>query len=175
MYILTFQDCWVSNFLYKLDKFFLTVLFLLQLLSVSPAPNSLALVYKDRETLRFTKHLNHRVTKAKEFEYYTIAATYYENADWKRLWCGIADEGVVSQPSEHCSFGTLLSEHSAWVCVCYVKVLHVKCFVIECKGWNLLNFKLPQSLRMANHEWKGICGQGPRDSYHGIGGIQTRK
>lgn len=62
-------------------SFILFLLFHLQLLSVSPAPNSLALVYKDRETLRFTKHINHRVTKAKEPQYCTIAASYYENAD----------------------------------------------------------------------------------------------
>ncbi|XP_076439977.1 prolyl 3-hydroxylase OGFOD1-like [Babylonia areolata] len=51
------------------------------LLKAEPSPNSLALVYKDRETLRFIKHINHRATKAKESQYYAISATYYENAD----------------------------------------------------------------------------------------------
>ncbi|KAL8612110.1 hypothetical protein ACOMHN_013989 [Nucella lapillus] len=52
-----------------------------ELLSVNPTPNCLALVYKDRETLRFVKHVNHRITKGKEPQYYTMSATYYENTD----------------------------------------------------------------------------------------------
>lgn len=52
-----------------------------ELLSVCPSPNSLALVYKDIETIRFTKHINNRVTETVETQYCTVAATYYENAD----------------------------------------------------------------------------------------------
>jgi len=41
--------------------------------------NSLALVYRDKETLRFVKHVNHRVTKsAYANEFVDFAFTYYE-------------------------------------------------------------------------------------------------
>jgi len=50
-----------------------------QLLTVIPVENSLALVYRDKETLRFVKHVNHRATES-EFatEFVDFAFTYYE-------------------------------------------------------------------------------------------------
>jgi len=50
-----------------------------QLLTVIPDENSLALVYRDKETLRFVKHVNHRATES-EFatEFVDFAFTYYE-------------------------------------------------------------------------------------------------
>nr|KAG5690020.1 hypothetical protein BaRGS_013370 [Batillaria attramentaria] len=52
-----------------------------ELLSVCPSPNSLALVYREEETMRFVKHINHRATKAKESQYYTVSAIYYEKPE----------------------------------------------------------------------------------------------
>ena len=37
---------------------------ILQLLSVSPSSNALSLVYRDEESLRFTKYINHRAVLA---------------------------------------------------------------------------------------------------------------
>ncbi len=37
-----------------------SVFFLSQLLTVYPEDNSLALVYRDKETLKFVKHVNHK-------------------------------------------------------------------------------------------------------------------
>nr|KAG5685331.1 hypothetical protein BaRGS_003222 [Batillaria attramentaria] len=51
------------------------------LLSVCPSPNSLALVYREEETMRFVKHINHRATKAKESQYYCVSAIYYEKPE----------------------------------------------------------------------------------------------
>jgi len=50
-----------------------------QLLTVIPVENSLALVYRDKETLRFVKHVNHRATEsAYATEFVDFAFTYYE-------------------------------------------------------------------------------------------------
>ncbi|RUS77524.1 hypothetical protein EGW08_014708 [Elysia chlorotica] len=49
-----------------------------ELLSVCPAKNSLALVYRDKDTMRFVKHLNHRVTKLSSPGFFEINAVYYE-------------------------------------------------------------------------------------------------
>jgi len=54
-------------------------LFMTQLLTVVPVENSLALVYRDKETLRFVKHVNHRATEsAYDTEFVDFAFTYYE-------------------------------------------------------------------------------------------------
>ncbi|PIK54108.1 putative 2-oxoglutarate and iron-dependent oxygenase domain-containing protein 1 isoform 1 [Apostichopus japonicus] len=53
-----------------------------ELLSVEPQNNTLALVYKDTDTLSFTKHLNHRFTKlstdGEENAFFTISLVFYE-------------------------------------------------------------------------------------------------
>ncbi|PVD23787.1 hypothetical protein C0Q70_17061 [Pomacea canaliculata] len=52
-----------------------------ELLTVCPSPNSLALVYRDKETLRFVKHINHQATLAKSSRYYSMYAVYYEKPE----------------------------------------------------------------------------------------------
>ncbi|XP_077981360.1 prolyl 3-hydroxylase OGFOD1-like [Glandiceps talaboti] len=56
-----------------------------ELLSINPADNSLALVYRDKETLRFVKHVNHQITNMAENPqepdnagFYDISLVYYE-------------------------------------------------------------------------------------------------
>ncbi|XP_022105477.1 prolyl 3-hydroxylase OGFOD1-like [Acanthaster planci] len=54
-----------------------------ELLSVSPESNGLSLVYRDKETLKFVKHLNHRFTECSsegdgEPAIYDIQLVYYE-------------------------------------------------------------------------------------------------
>ncbi|XP_038068224.1 prolyl 3-hydroxylase OGFOD1-like [Patiria miniata] len=54
-----------------------------ELLSVSPENNGLSLVYRDKETLRFVKHINHRFTEChsegdREPVIYDIQLVYYE-------------------------------------------------------------------------------------------------
>ncbi|XP_029653532.1 prolyl 3-hydroxylase OGFOD1 [Octopus sinensis] len=49
-----------------------------ELLTVSPAHNSLALVYRDSETLRFVKHINHRITSMPNHKFFDISFIYYE-------------------------------------------------------------------------------------------------
>ncbi|XP_060593142.1 prolyl 3-hydroxylase OGFOD1-like [Ruditapes philippinarum] len=49
-----------------------------ELLTVTPQQNSLALVYRDQETLRFVKYLNTDVNKMPEKGFYDISAVYYE-------------------------------------------------------------------------------------------------
>lgn len=50
----------------------------LQLLSVCPTPNSLALVYRDTETLKFVKHINSRVKDTPNQGFMDISCVYYE-------------------------------------------------------------------------------------------------
>ncbi|XP_059145814.1 prolyl 3-hydroxylase OGFOD1-like [Physella acuta] len=49
-----------------------------ELLSVCPSRNSLALVYRDKHTMKFVKHMNHRVTQRSPSVFYEINAVYYE-------------------------------------------------------------------------------------------------
>ncbi|XP_036441810.1 prolyl 3-hydroxylase OGFOD1 [Colossoma macropomum] len=49
-----------------------------ELLTVYPEDNSLALVYRDKETLRFVKHINHSSTDQKDAAFYDFSFTYYE-------------------------------------------------------------------------------------------------
>uniref|UniRef100_A0A0B6ZQG4 Prolyl 4-hydroxylase alpha subunit domain-containing protein n=1 Tax=Arion vulgaris TaxID=1028688 RepID=A0A0B6ZQG4_9EUPU len=49
-----------------------------ELLSVCPSRNSMALVYRDKDTMRFVKHLNHRVTKLSPPGYIDVHTVYYE-------------------------------------------------------------------------------------------------
>jgi hypothetical protein len=50
-----------------------------QLLSVSPAENSLALVYRDKETLKFVKHINSRISELHNGpHFYDFHLVYYE-------------------------------------------------------------------------------------------------
>ncbi|XP_062592706.1 prolyl 3-hydroxylase OGFOD1-like [Saccostrea cucullata] len=56
----------------------LTMSVSLQLLSVCPSPNSLALVYRDTETLKFVKHINARVKDTQHQGFMDIACVYYE-------------------------------------------------------------------------------------------------
>jgi hypothetical protein len=50
-----------------------------ELLTVMPASNSLALVYRDKDTLRFLKYVNNRVFD-REIPYYYMASLRYEEA-----------------------------------------------------------------------------------------------
>ena len=53
--------------------------FLFQLLTVSPSENSLALVYRDKATLRFVKQVNHRILGMQcSDEFYDFSTVYYE-------------------------------------------------------------------------------------------------
>ena len=55
------------------------IIFLLfQLLTVQPRENSLALVYRDKDTLKFVKHVNSSVNKMTNKGFYDISAVYYE-------------------------------------------------------------------------------------------------
>ncbi|GAB1607165.1 prolyl 3-hydroxylase OGFOD1-like [Argonauta hians] len=49
-----------------------------ELLTVSPAHNSLALVYRDSETLHFVKHVNHRISEMPNQEFFDISLVYHE-------------------------------------------------------------------------------------------------
>ncbi|XP_050401516.2 prolyl 3-hydroxylase OGFOD1 isoform X1 [Patella vulgata] len=49
-----------------------------ELLSVSPENNCLALVYRDKNTLRFVKHINHQSTQHSQPYFYDISTVYYE-------------------------------------------------------------------------------------------------
>lgn len=56
---------------------------LFQLLTVNPENNSLALVYRDRETLKFVKHINHRSLEQKKTVpnrtgFWDFSFVYYE-------------------------------------------------------------------------------------------------
>jgi hypothetical protein len=50
-----------------------------ELLTVCPTENSLALVYRDKDTLKFVKHINHRsAEKHRDAEFNDFAFIYYE-------------------------------------------------------------------------------------------------
>lgn len=50
-----------------------------QLLTVYPEDNSLALVYRDKETLKFVKHVNHKsCCDSASREFYDFSFVYYE-------------------------------------------------------------------------------------------------
>ncbi|XP_034045532.1 prolyl 3-hydroxylase OGFOD1 [Thalassophryne amazonica] len=50
-----------------------------ELLTVYPEDNSLALVYRDKETLRFVKHINHKsLSECADRTFYDFAFVYYE-------------------------------------------------------------------------------------------------
>uniref|UniRef100_A0A2C9M899 Prolyl 4-hydroxylase alpha subunit domain-containing protein n=1 Tax=Biomphalaria glabrata TaxID=6526 RepID=A0A2C9M899_BIOGL len=49
-----------------------------ELLSVFPSGNSLALVYRDKNTVKFVKHLNHKITETSPACFYEINTVYYE-------------------------------------------------------------------------------------------------
>lgn len=50
-----------------------------QLLSVNPAENSLALVYRDKDTLKFVKHINSQTKDLQgDKTFYDFALTYFE-------------------------------------------------------------------------------------------------
>lgn len=50
-----------------------------QLLTVTPADNALALVYRDKDTLKFVKHINCKVNILQnEPEFYDISTVYFE-------------------------------------------------------------------------------------------------
>ena len=59
-------------------EFYLYIFPLFQLLTVQPMENSLALVYRDKDTLKFVKHLNTNVNKMPNKGFYDISAVYYE-------------------------------------------------------------------------------------------------
>ena len=50
-----------------------------ELLTSSPEPNTLALVYKDKDTLRFVKYVNDEVEDAlSQGQFHDLSVTYYE-------------------------------------------------------------------------------------------------
>ncbi|KAK1798247.1 hypothetical protein P4O66_006644 [Electrophorus voltai] len=49
-----------------------------ELLTVYPEDNSLSLVYRDKETLKFIKHINHSSAQSEHTAYYDFSFTYYE-------------------------------------------------------------------------------------------------
>lgn len=49
-----------------------------ELLSVSPSSNCLTLVYRDRDTLRFTKYLNHSAENSRAGQFYSMTMVYKE-------------------------------------------------------------------------------------------------
>ena len=50
-----------------------------ELLTSSPESNTLALVYKDKETLRFVKYVNDEAEQAlKDGQFHDLSVTYYE-------------------------------------------------------------------------------------------------
>lgn len=49
-----------------------------ELLTVYPEDNSLALVYRDKETLKFVKHINHRSSQPSDRAFYDFSFVYYE-------------------------------------------------------------------------------------------------
>ena len=50
-----------------------------QLLSVQPAENSLALVYRDKDTLRFVKYVNSKISELTGGDsFYDFYVVYYE-------------------------------------------------------------------------------------------------
>lgn len=51
-----------------------------QLLTVTPADNSLALIYRDKDTLKFVKHINHQVRSVNSdgHAFWDFALSYYE-------------------------------------------------------------------------------------------------
>lgn len=56
-------------------------MFSAQLLTVYPEDNSLALVYRDKETLKFVKHINHKSCSADASTFrgfYDFSFVYYE-------------------------------------------------------------------------------------------------
>uniref|UniRef100_A0A8C5P0L9 Prolyl 3-hydroxylase OGFOD1 n=1 Tax=Jaculus jaculus TaxID=51337 RepID=A0A8C5P0L9_JACJA len=64
-----------------------------ELLTVNPENNSLALVYRDRETLKFVKHINHRSLEQKKTfpnrtGFWDFAFVYYEGQEWTELTQG---------------------------------------------------------------------------------------
>ena len=58
---------------------YVVIVLLFQLLCVSPAPNVLSLVYRDQDSLRFNKYLNHRATDSSESSFFAIAMVYKES------------------------------------------------------------------------------------------------
>ena len=59
------------------------LLLFLQLLTVSPLENSMGLVYRDKETIKFVKHVNHNsVAKSgsadRQNGFYDFYTVYYE-------------------------------------------------------------------------------------------------
>lgn len=76
----------------------------LQLLTVLPRENCLALVYRDAETLTFTKYINHRVRElgGTDPSYQTLSGVYYEWWEplsgfvwWYRLWQSSLDTQYI--------------------------------------------------------------------------------
>ncbi|KAK3584960.1 hypothetical protein CHS0354_009649 [Potamilus streckersoni] len=49
-----------------------------ELLTVCPSPNSLALIYRDKDSLKFVKHVNNRIWQMPGSQFYDVSAVYYE-------------------------------------------------------------------------------------------------
>ncbi|XP_064605559.1 prolyl 3-hydroxylase OGFOD1-like [Liolophura sinensis] len=51
-----------------------------ELLTVNPFPNSLALVYRDCDTMQFIKHINHTASQRENPEFCDVSFVYYEKS-----------------------------------------------------------------------------------------------
>lgn len=86
--LFTSLSIWYGNICLRKEVRIICVLiyhcfYLFQLLTVNPENNSLALVYRDRETLKFVKHINHRsLEQKKSFPnrtgFWDFSFVYYE-------------------------------------------------------------------------------------------------
>lgn len=68
--------CCYDNSVHYINVLYIS---LLQLLTVTPQSNSLTLVYKDSDTLSFTKYINHRAEVPSNSMWYTVMTVYKEN------------------------------------------------------------------------------------------------
>ena len=70
-----------------------------------PTPNSLSLVYREKDLLHFTKYLNHRTRDLTSGPLYTANLTYVEHSDTaqgtseggdeEKVWGSKGGEGVL--------------------------------------------------------------------------------
>ncbi|KAL3869659.1 hypothetical protein ACJMK2_042324 [Sinanodonta woodiana] len=49
-----------------------------ELLTVCPSPNSLALIYRDKDSMKFVKHVNDRIRQMPDHQFYDVSAVYHE-------------------------------------------------------------------------------------------------
>lgn len=77
----TLPEMKIMKYAIKLEllKRLIIYIFILKLLTVNPEENCLALVYRDEETLKFTKCVNSKINELnKNGCFYEISVVYYE-------------------------------------------------------------------------------------------------